>query len=79
MTTEKQIEANKKNALKSTGAVTEEGKAIVSKNAIKHGIFARDFIITSGDDKKDEEGYKKLLNNLIQDLKLEITNCYLQF
>lgn len=52
MTTEKQIEANKMNALKSTGAVTEEGKAIVSKNAIKHSIFARDLIITSGDDKK---------------------------
>lgn len=66
MTTEKQIEANKKNALKSSGAVTEEGKAIVSKNAIKHGIFARDFIITSGDGKKNEEEYKELLDNLIQ-------------
>ena len=37
MTTENKIEANRKNALLSTGAVTEEGKAIISKNALKHG------------------------------------------
>jgi len=53
MTTEKQVEANKQNALVSTGPVTAEGKALVSQNAVKHGIFARDLIITSGDGKED--------------------------
>jgi len=68
MATEKQIEANKKNALMSTGAVTYTGKAIVSQNAVKHGVFARDLIISSGDGREDEEEYRQLLNNLIQSL-----------
>ncbi len=68
MTTEKQIESNRKNALMSTGAVTEEGKVIVSKNAVKHGIFAQDLIITNGDGKENEEEYRELLHNLIESL-----------
>jgi hypothetical protein len=38
----KQYEANRKNAKKSTGPRTPEGKAASSKNALKHGIFAKD-------------------------------------
>lgn len=68
MTSEKQIEANKKNALLSTGAVTEEGKAVVAKNAVKHGIFARDIIIPTGDGAENENEYRELLANLIQSL-----------
>ncbi len=68
MTTQKQIEANGQNALLSRGAVTEEGKAIVSKNAIKNGIFTRDLIISHGDGKENIEEYQELLNNLIQSL-----------
>lgn len=68
MTTEKQIEANKHNALVSTGPVTVEGKVIVSLNAVKHGIFARDLIITSGDGKEDMEEYIELLDGLIVSL-----------
>ena len=65
MTTEKQNEANKQNALVSTGPVTAEGKEIVSQNAVKHGIFARDLIIASGDGKEDEQEYRKLLDGLV--------------
>ncbi|MCX5726858.1 MAG: hypothetical protein NT030_06795 [Candidatus Saganbacteria bacterium] len=68
MTTEKQIEANKQNALVSTGPVTAEGKAIVAQNAVKHGIFARDLIITSGDGKEDQQEYNELLEGLIASL-----------
>lgn len=68
MTTEKQIEANKKNALMSTGAVTDEGKALVSQNAVKHGIFAKDLIIAAGDGKEDEQEYRELLNGLVVSL-----------
>ncbi len=68
MTTDKQIEANKKNALLSTGAVTDEGKATVSQNAVKHGIFTRDLIISSGDGRENEEEYQQLLHNLIESL-----------
>lgn len=68
MTTEKQIQANKQNALVSTGPVTDEGKAVVVQNAVKHGVFARDLIIASGDGKENEEEYRQLLQNLIVSL-----------
>lgn len=45
MTSQKQIEANRQNALKSTGPKTPEGKAVASKNAIKHGLRARHTVI----------------------------------
>jgi hypothetical protein len=44
MSTEKQINANRKNAQKSTGPQTVEGKAAVSQNAVKHGLFAQSVI-----------------------------------
>ncbi|HUU29585.1 MAG TPA: hypothetical protein VM123_17420 [archaeon] len=62
------IEANRKNALMSTGAVTEEGKGIVSKNAVKHGVFAKDLIIASGDGRENEDEYLELLHNLTESL-----------
>ena len=68
MTTEKQIEANKQNALVSTGPVTPEGKAVVAQNAVKHGIFVKDLIITTGDGKEDAQEYKELLDGLILSL-----------
>jgi len=45
MTPQKQIEANRRNALKSTGPKTLETKAIVSKNAVKHGLCAQHTVI----------------------------------
>jgi len=65
MTTKKQNEANQKNALLSTGPVTEDGKTVVCLNAIKHGIFAKDLIINSGLGKEHEKEYYDLLQNLI--------------
>ncbi len=41
MTTEAQVQANRKNAQKSTGPRTTEGKAAVSQNAVKHGFLSR--------------------------------------
>jgi hypothetical protein len=38
MASEKQIAANRRNALKSTGPKTEAGRQIVSRNAITHGL-----------------------------------------
>ncbi len=65
MTTKKQNEANQKNALFSTGPVSEEGKTVVCLNAIKHGIFAKDLIINSGLGKENEKEYYDLFQNLM--------------
>lgn len=45
MTTENQIEANRQNAVKSTGPTTIEGKARSSKNAMKHGLLSKDLVV----------------------------------
>lgn len=68
MSTKRQIEANRRNALVSTGPITPEGKALVSQNAVKHGIFAKDMIITAGDGKEDLQEYKELLDGLVLSL-----------
>ena len=49
MATQKQIEANRKNAQRSTGPQTPQGKAIVSQNAAKHGLLATQAVIRDED------------------------------
>ena len=45
MATLKQIEANRRNALLSTGPKTPEGKAAVRFNSLRHGLYAKTRII----------------------------------
>ena len=45
MSSEAKILANRRNAKKSTGPRTSEGKAAASKNSLKHGLTARNDII----------------------------------
>ena len=40
MSTQKQINANRQNASKSTGPQTPEGKSTASQNSFKHGMYA---------------------------------------
>jgi len=47
MSTEAQTLANRRNALKSTGPRSAEGRAAVSQNAVKHGLLTRRDVITS--------------------------------
>ncbi len=51
MTTDKQIVANRQNALKSTGPRTPDGKGLTRKNSIKHGLLSKDLIIREEDSK----------------------------
>src|SRR4030088_1502070 len=45
MATEKQFEANRLNAQKSTGPKTPEGRAAVRLNGVKHGITAQTLVL----------------------------------
>ncbi len=46
---QKQYEANRRNALLSTGPVTSEGKAAVRFNALRHGLRARTILLPGED------------------------------
>jgi hypothetical protein len=54
MTSYRQIEANRRNALKSTGPRTEAGKEVSRRNAVRHGLTAETVIGVL----EDAEDYK---------------------
>jgi len=62
MATEAQIRANRRNAQKSTGPRTRQGKAALSQNAVKHGLSARQAII-SAETQADFELYRSCFVN----------------
>lgn len=67
MATAKQAAANKANSQKSTGATTAEGKATVSKNAIRHGLLSQRLIITG----EEIQDFDALLVGLMQSVAPE--------
>lgn len=68
MVSEKQEQANIQNAQLSTGPRSPEGKVVVARNAVKHGIFAKDLVINAGDGREDALEYQELLTELKRDL-----------
>jgi hypothetical protein len=62
----KKVEANRRNAQKSTGPRTIEGKRNSSRNSVKHGLLSKDVVVTG---KEDPEEFDALLSDLKQDLK----------
>jgi hypothetical protein len=63
MTSFKQIEANRRNARKSTGPITEEGKQRTRCNAVRHGLTAETVIGLL----EDAEDYKAFETAIIAD------------
>jgi hypothetical protein len=63
MATDKQIKANRQNAKESSGPKTAEGKAAVSQNAVKHGLFAESVI--TGEDPAE---YQAFHDNMLAEL-----------
>jgi hypothetical protein len=64
---ERRIQANRRNALRSTGPKTARGKQIVGRNAIKHGLLARETVITAGDGEENQEEFHALIESLWED------------
>jgi hypothetical protein len=67
MTSWRQFQANRLNALKSTGPRTEEGKRISRRNALRHGLTAETVI----DGLEDIEDYRGFEAAIISDYDAE--------
>jgi hypothetical protein len=67
MTSKKKAEANRQNALKSTGPKTPEGKAAVRHNALKHGLLSKE-VLPPGE---DEDVLRELAERLRAELRPE--------
>jgi hypothetical protein len=61
---ERRIQANRRNALRSTGPTTARGKRTVAHNAIKHGLLAREVVITAGEGKESLKEFQDLAAKL---------------
>jgi hypothetical protein len=64
MTTEKQIVANRRNALKSTGPRTPEGKTIAAQNSLTHGLLADRLLIYDENPNEFNVFYQSVLRDL---------------
>ncbi len=81
----RKLEANRRNALKSTGPKTLMGKAFSRRNAVKHGLLARHFM-DFGAHMEDPAEYEELWSGLrevyqptgkAEELEVEyIANCW---
>jgi hypothetical protein len=65
---EKQLAANRANALKSTGPRTPEGRAISRWNALQHGVLARAVIPPALEQYESRDEFSFLLQTLHEDL-----------
>jgi len=60
MASQRQLKANRRNALKSTGPRTAEGKAIVARNAMTHGLRAQHVLI-EGESEEEFEQFREAM------------------
>src|SRR4051812_40097170 len=65
MASQKQIEANRRNAQKSTGPVTDLGKATAKFNALKHGMTASTAVLPY----EDAHSYAELRESFVATYK----------
>jgi hypothetical protein len=64
MSSELKILTNRLNSLKSTGPRSAQGKAAVSKNAVKHGLLAEHDVIDSESEADFDQYRRQLLDEL---------------
>ena len=85
----RKIEANRRNALRSTGPRTKRGKRFSRWNSLQHGLLLRDIVIPAGLGQKSFGEFRFLLEQLRRDLHPEgtleemlvekIAACYWRF
>ncbi len=67
MGSQARVAANRRNAAKSTGPRTVEGKAVVARNAVKHGLWARQAVLRNEDPQEFELHRSRMLRKLAPD------------
>ena len=67
-TTDRQLVANRQNALKSSGPQTLEGKAVAKLNALRHGILAKEVVIRGENIQESPREFRAVLAWFWQDL-----------
>ena len=65
MATQAQITANRRNAQRSTGPRTPEGRAIAAPNSTRHGLLAQGAIVMG----EDVQLFQDRADSLLSDLK----------
>ncbi|QIQ87815.1 hypothetical protein [Erythrobacter sp.] len=63
MTSDRQKEANRRNAQRSTGPKTPEGRLVSSRNATRHGVLSQKAVAFP----EDEELFSSLLDDLMEE------------
>lgn len=71
MATDRQLRANRLNALKSTGPRTDEGKAASSRNALRHGLTAIHVVVQGEDAAKYETLRRGLLDEFAPETAMQ--------
>jgi hypothetical protein len=66
--TPEKLEANRRNAEKSTGPKTENGKTVSKLNALKHGLLAQTVVVCGHKLKESTNEFKKLCQDFYTDL-----------
>lgn len=66
---ERKIQANRFNALRSTGPRTPAGKARARWNALRHGLLAQEVVIPAGRAQEDEGAFRDLFTRLCDELQ----------
>ncbi len=65
----RKVEANRRNALQSTGPRTSRGKKFSRSNALKHGFFARDLFVDFAVQKENPREFQELEARLREELR----------
>ncbi len=73
MITAAQIRANRANAQKSTGPRTAEGKALVARNAVKHGLLGEQTVVEGEDRLRFTRHRDEMLRALVPVGEVEVT------
>ena len=67
-TSEKRLAANRRNALKSTGPKTQQGKAVVSRNALKYGVLSEAVVVRGHALQESAQEYEDLCREFHESL-----------